>query len=368
NQNLLTLILKEKVLRLKEQLKLESDINNKRIVRDASLTPYRNFIKQLLNKSITPPLTQEQLEQITKLGEEVWVEENKIIDTIPTNVNEIHDISKNDYNYSISLPLKDKTQLSTFINEIERLTQKSNTLENEIRNDQEATNVDEEDKKLDILVKKLGEYQLRRNVISKKLKSATEEKTTLMNHITRIAVQDENLETLQQQNNDVSRTIKATEQYIKGLTDLKANFIKDEFAKMLKQLFRKQDEFGKIEFDITTYTIRLYNDRMQEISVHDRSAGELQMISSALIWALTKASDLSLPMVIDTPLGRLDSFHRNRLINYYYKELSEQVIILSTDTEITAEYVKFMKENSYKQYMLDYNESKKYTIIRDGYF
>src|SRR5690606_3302590 len=88
NQNLLTLILKEKVLRLKEQLKLESDINNKRIVRDASLTPYRNFIKQLLNKSITPPLTQEQLEQITKLGEEVWVEENKIIDTIPTNVNE----------------------------------------------------------------------------------------------------------------------------------------------------------------------------------------------------------------------------------------------------------------------------------------
>ncbi|MFK4997008.1 hypothetical protein ACI2OX_03855 [Bacillus sp. N9] len=82
------------------------------------------------------------------------------------------------------------------------------------------------------------------------------------------------------------------------------------------------------------------------------------MISSALIWALTKASDLSLPMVIDTPLGRLDSFHRNHLINFYYKELSDQVIILSTDTEITEEYIKIMEKHSYKQYMLDYDESK----------
>lgn len=124
----------------------------------------------------------------------------------------------------------------------------------------------------------------------------------------------------------------------------------------------------KIEFDISTYTVRLYNDRNQEISIQDRSAGEMQMISSSLIWALTKASDLALPMVIDTPLGRLDSYHRNHLINHYYKELSEQVIILSTDTEITQDYINFMQEHSYKQYMLDYDQSKKYTVIRDGYF
>ncbi|MBS4205477.1 DNA sulfur modification protein DndD [Lederbergia citrea] len=368
NNNLLILILKDKVLNLKEQLRLESDLNHKRIVRDASLTPYRNFINQLLNKNITPPLTQEQLEQITKLGEEIWVEENKIKNEIPTSIREIHDISKNDYNYLINLPLKDKIQLSTFVNDIERLTQKMDELEKEIRNAPEAINVDKEDEKIDLLVKKLSEYQLRKKVVSKKLRAAYEEKSTLMNNITRMAGLDENVEALQQQNKDVSRTIKAMEQYVKELTDMKANFIKEEFAKMLQRLFRKQDEFGKIEFDINTYTIRLYNDRMQEISIHDRSAGELQMISSALIWALTKASDLSLPMVIDTPLGRLDSYHRNHLINYYYKELSDQVIILSTDTEITEEYIKLMKNHSYKQYMLDYNESKKYTIVRDGYF
>src|SRR5690606_32938101 len=137
-------------------------------------------------------------------------------------------------------------------------------------------------------------------------------------------------------------------------------------SSMLDKLFRKQNEFGKIEFDIETFTIRLYNDKMHEISIQDRSAGEMQMISSSLIWALTKASDLSLLMVIDTPLGRLDSYHRNHLINHYYKNLSEQVIILSTDTEVSIEYAELMKKNSYRQYLLDYDEEKKYTIIKDG--
>src|SRR5699024_11881775 len=103
--------------------------------------------------------------------------------------------------------------------------------------------------------------------------------------------------------------------------------------------------FSNIEFDMETYTIRLYNDHQQEISIHDRSAGEMQIISSALIWALTKSSVLTLPIIVDTPLGRLDSQHRNHLINNYYKNLSEQVVILSTDTEITEEYINLFKEN-----------------------
>lgn len=166
----------------------------------------------------------------------------------------------------------------------------------------------------------------------------------------------------------MTSTIGAMSEYVTEVTKLKAEIIKEEFSSMLKTLFRKQDEFGKIEFDINTYSVRLYSDQMQEISIQERSAGEMQMISSALIWALTKVSDLSLPMVIDTPLGRLDSYHRSHLINHYYKHLSEQVIILSTDTEITGEYIRLMEKSSYKQYMLDYDEKKKYTVIRDGYF
>jgi DNA sulfur modification protein DndD len=366
--NLIYILLGEKISKLKKQLKLENEVSHKKILQNASLEPYRNFISQLLNKSITPPLSDEQIKQIKKLGEDVWIRENHIRYAVPEDFTEIHDLTNSEYNYLLNLPIKNKLDLTNLINKIEKSQQDLNLLEVEIRNAPEAVNIDKENEKIDVLVKKVGVIDNRLKIVNSKIRTAIEERTNLINKVTRLSGQDENLEEVQVQLDNVTKTIHAMDQYITEVVDMKALFIKEEFAFMLKKLFRKQDEFGKIEFDINTYTIRLFNDRMQEISVQERSAGEMQMISSALIWALTKASDLSLPMVIDTPLGRLDSYHRNHLINHYYKELSEQVIILSTDTEITEEYVALMEESSYKQYMLDYNESKKYTIIRDGYF
>ncbi|KKK39221.1 ATPase [Mesobacillus campisalis] len=367
-ENMINIILQDKISSLKKRLKQESEISHKRILQKTSLTPYHNFMNQLLNKSINPPLSQQQLEQIKKIGEEVWIKENHIRYVVPENFTEIHDIANSDYSYLMNMVIKDKTQVTSLINKIDKAQQDLDRIEIEIRNAPEAVNIDGENKKIDLLVQKSGELNLKLKSVNQKLNKANEEKAHLLNKLTRLSGQDENLEELQRKSDQVTRTIKAMQQYIVDVTTMKATFIKEEFSNMLKKLFRKQDEFGRIEFDIDTYSIRLYNDRLQEISIQDRSAGEMQMISSALIWALTKASDLSLPMVIDTPLGRLDSYHRTHLINHYYKELSQQVIILSTDTEITKEYVNLMEQNSYKQYMLDYNEHKKYTIIRDGYF
>lgn len=367
-QNSLNIILGKKISILKRQLKQENELTHKRILQNASLTPYRNFINQLLKQSIDPALTNEQVMQIQKIGEEIWIRENSIQKSIPTEFNEIHDISSNDYNYLANIPIKDKIQSTIYINDIEKLQQKLNALEVAIRNAPESVDIDEENDRIDLLTKKLGEIDLRYKTNNKKLSIKNDEKTNLKNQSTRLTGQEGSMEGLQKSRDYVSKTILMMEQYVAEVTLMKATIIKEEFSMMLKQLFRKQDEFGRIEFDINTYSIRLYNDKMLEISIEERSAGEMQMISSALIWALTKASDLSLPIVIDTPLGRLDSYHRNHLINHYYKELSDQVIILSTDTEITKDYIKVMEEHSYKQYMLDYNENKKYTVIRDGYF
>ncbi|BFJ00316.1 MAG: DNA sulfur modification protein DndD [Priestia megaterium] len=367
-ENIVNILLRDKILKLKKQLKAENEIHHKKVLQNASLSPYRRFIDQLLNKSITPALTEDQLEQIKNIGQEIWIKENDIQQTVPSDFQEIHDISNNDYSYLMNLAIKDKNPVVELINKIEKLQQELDKLESDIRNAPEAVNIEEENERIDLLVEKSGEINTKFKALNRRLNNALEEKTKLLNSLSRLSNQDENLEEVQRRYIHVERIIKGMEQYVSELITMKATYIKEEFSTMLHRLFRKQDEFGKIEFDINTYTIRLYNDRRQEISIQDRSAGEMQMIASALIWALTKASDLSLPVVIDTPLGRLDSYHRNHLINHYYKELSEQVIILSTDTEITQEYVTLMENNSYKQYMLDYDENKKYTVIRDGYF
>ncbi|ALQ66674.1 DNA sulfur modification protein DndD [Bacillus thuringiensis] len=368
NNNAINIILKEKTKLLQNRLKLEYDIRQKKMIQDASLMPYEKFMDELLNQPFTPPLSNEQLNQLKEIGREIWVKENNIEKDISEDHVDIHDISNKDYNYLVNLPARNNSYVIDLINKIEKLNLELDALEIEIRNAPETIDISAENERIDLLTKKLGELNLKYKSIIAKLNKIKEQRTTVVNQLTRLSDQGADYDALNKRLIYVKKLIHTMNAYVHEMTKLKASFIREEFSSMLSRLFRKQDEFGKIEFDISTYTVRLYNDRNQEISIQDRSAGEMQMISSSLIWALTKASDLALPMVIDTPLGRLDSYHRNHLINHYYKELSEQVIILSTDTEITQDYINFMQEHSYKQYMLDYDQSKKYTVIRDGYF
>lgn len=367
-ESMVPIILKDKVLELKRQLKLENDTRNAKLVKQASLKPYRQFMESLLNIPISPALTSEQISQINQIGEDIWINQHEIKVSPNSEIEELHDISSRDYQILQNYQIRDQQSISILINKIEKLEQDLEATEIELRNAPEFKDTAEENEKIESLTKNVGQLTLQLRSINNKIQKENDVKTNITNKLTRSSGTTGDLGQLKEQLDNTKAVISALNRYISEVTTLKANFIKEEFSRMLLKLFRKQDEFGKIEFDINTFTVRLFNDKMQEISINDRSAGEMQMISSALIWALIKVSDLDLPVVIDTPLGRLDSHHRNQLINNYYNELSDQVVILSTDTEITEDYINVMRDNSYKQYMLDYNETKKYTLIREGYF
>src|SRR5205807_8012674 len=90
--------------------------------------------------------------------------------------------------------------------------------------------------------------------------------------------------------------------------------------------------------------------------------------SLSVLWALAKASGRPLPMVIDTPLGRLDSEHRGHLVDRYFPHTSHQVIILSTDTEIDRTYVRTLTPSISHSYQLRYDQGDARCIIEDGYF
>lgn len=63
------------------------------------------------------------------------------------------------------------------------------------------------------------------------------------------------------------------------------------------------------------------------------SAGERQIQVMSILGALGAVSSYIAPIVIDTPLARLDVKHRNNLWNYW-SSLPHQVIILAQDSEI----------------------------------
>lgn len=99
-------------------------------------------------------------------------------------------------------------------------------------------------------------------------------------------------------------------------------------------LLRKSDLVHGLSIDPSTFAVTLIG-RNQQILPFDRlSAGERQLLATALLWGLARASGRPIPAVIDTPLGRLDSSHRRHLIERYFSFASHQVILLSTDEEI----------------------------------
>ena len=83
---------------------------------------------------------------------------------------------------------------------------------------------------------------------------------------------------------------------------------------------------------------------------------------------LAKTSGKALPMILDTPLGRLDSDHRRLLIERYFPYVSHQVVLLSTDTEVDGHLYELLKPHISHTFRLVYQPAEACTTIEEGYF
>jgi DNA sulfur modification protein DndD len=135
-----------------------------------------------------------------------------------------------------------------------------------------------------------------------------------------------------------------------------------------RQLMRKQALVERIEIDPRDFSITLVSPSGDLIRPDRLSAGERQLLATAILWGLARASGHALPMVIDTPLGRLDSTHRTKLVERYFPHASHQVILLSTDEEIDHRYYDKLKRWIGRTYCLEFHEDEDSTRIREGYF
>lgn len=136
----------------------------------------------------------------------------------------------------------------------------------------------------------------------------------------------------------------------------------------LRHLLRKEDLITGVDVDPESYVVELTGRDGLPLSADELSAGERQLLAVALLWGLAKAAGQPLPVVVDTPLGRLDGSHRAHLLDRYFPHASHQVILLSTDTEIDKEAFDRIRPSVGRSYRLVFDQSKNATAVRDGYF
>jgi len=160
----------------------------------------------------------------------------------------------------------------------------------------------------------------------------------------------------------------ALTEFAKRVAVNKIKNVETEFIQSFKHLARKDDININAKIEPHTFSVTLLNDFGNEIPKDSLSAGERQIYAIAMLDALAKTSGRKLPIIIDTPLGRLDSKHRKKLVENYFPTASHQVIILSTDTEIGKTYLASLDEHISHKIMLDYDGSEGASNIESGYF
>ncbi|WP_457644081.1 DNA sulfur modification protein DndD [Persephonella sp.] len=148
----------------------------------------------------------------------------------------------------------------------------------------------------------------------------------------------------------------------------KISILKREILEALSKLERKEEFIVDLEINSETFEITLYGKNREIIPLDRLSAGERQIFAISFLWGLTKTSGKSLPVIIDTPLGRLDSEHRDNLAKNYFPNISHQVILLSTDTEIDKHLYSLMEEHISHTYHLIYDNDCMCTKVEESYF
>ena len=167
---------------------------------------------------------------------------------------------------------------------------------------------------------------------------------------------------------NAQNSILLLEKFGEQLTKARVNQLENEFVQSYKKLARKEDLQLTASINPATFDVELVDEHGIKINRKAMSAGEKQIYAISILEALGRTSGRKLPIIIDTPLGRLDSHHRDKLVENYFPTASHQVVILSTDTEIDRNYTSLIQDDLARTYEICFDGTTKSSTLKEGYF
>ncbi len=157
-------------------------------------------------------------------------------------------------------------------------------------------------------------------------------------------------------------------QFIVRLRENKVYLLQEKTFEMYRQLSSRSGLIKDLLIDPKTYEVSLHDRHGSAIRKSGLAAGEKEIFAISLLWGLAQTSQLRLPIIIDTPLSRLDSSHRNHIVHDYFPNAGEQVVILSTDTEVDETYYAQLKPYLAGAGLLEFDQRQELTTFQPGYF
>ncbi len=217
----------------------------------------------------------------------------------------------------------------------------------------------------------ISDLNLKISGIKAKIETATSELNKATNEFNKYVEaylkNEEMVDDIERKIKYINISLNILEKYSIELQKNKTSVLANTITDCYKQLSNKKTLIQRVDMDSETLDIKYISYDEKEVQKDLLSAGEKQLMVISILWALAICSKKALPVIIDTPLSRMDSMHRTTIVSTYFPQASDQTIILSTDTEIDQNYYELIRSSVGDEYTLVYDEETKSTSIKKGY-
>jgi len=158
---------------------------------------------------------------------------------------------------------------------------------------------------------------------------------------------------------------KSIQEFINTTISSKIGDLEKIITQMYHTLANKEDMVKQIKINPETFSTELVGFDGNIVDKDHMSVGEKEIYALSVLWGLAKISNRKIPMIIDSPLAKLDNIHVDKIIKNFFPNAADQVIILSHDREIDQVLYNTLEPYVNRAYRLSVSEVDK---IEDGYF
>ncbi|MDI1495645.1 MAG: AAA domain-containing protein [Cenarchaeum symbiont of Oopsacas minuta] len=159
------------------------------------------------------------------------------------------------------------------------------------------------------------------------------------------SVVDEQLKSTIKRKDMCEIVIDCMEQVINRFYEKRKPKLEEHISKVFSSLTNNPALYRGLKIDKDFSMKVLRNDGTElPTYMYSPSAGASQIVATSMIGGLNKFATKDAPIVIDTPMSRLDPNHQNNLINYYSK-MGKQIIILYQPKELENNDIQSITDN-----------------------
>lgn len=242
------------------------------------------------------------------------------------------------------------------LDDLVSIKEEINTVQTEIHDYEHNIQMDQKEYEQDFkravsIAEKVGSQRTKIEDLKTELERLKQVEKNIKLEIGRTSIQDH-------QNSLAKLKVEALESAIIVAAEMKLK-IKEDKRELLEEsinakfnLLKKEGyEANYIKLN-SDFNINIYDINHQPMDILSSSSGQKQIIATSLIWGISEYISEEIPMIIDTPLGRLDEENQSLILTQFYPNASSQVLILPTPSELRHEGFKSLREEVSQVFLL----------------